>query len=202
MNAHVPPPVAAPSPEAVAVMYAIRLEHIGELLGLIEEAEAIDARFRGACVTSSDPADSFDRLVEEAVKRNAAKREAIARALWRNAETRELRAHLRLIYPDLFKDIRDPPPRRWPIVPPGPDYPPGFHDWPLEQRKGWYAEFNEDRIRRERGAAERLSPTLTLGEPPFSPALRPSPTGTAHGSRIDTKSLPKTRPASTSLRLR
>ena len=100
---------------------------------------------------SFDP-DHFDRLVEEAVQRNQAKREAHARALWRDARTPELRAHLRQLYGDLFRDISDPPPPR--PVPPGPDYPPGLHDWPLEKRNGWYAAFNLDRIKREREAGK------------------------------------------------
>jgi hypothetical protein len=83
---------------------------------------------------------------------SAAEREARARALWRDAKTPELRAHLRLIYPHLIEDAPDPPARTR-AVPPGPDYPAGFHDWPLEKRNGWWAAFNLDRIRREREAA-------------------------------------------------
>ena len=94
--------------------------------------------------------DHFDRLVENVVKRNTAKREAHARAMWRDAKTPELRAHLRLIYPDLFEHAPSPPPRRPRSVPPGPAYPDGFHAWPLEKRNGWHAAFNEDRLKRER----------------------------------------------------
>lgn len=113
---------------------------------------AIDESF-GAAPTSPGP-DYFDRLVEQAVQKNAAKREAHARALWRDAKTPELRAHLRLIYPDLFEDTPAPPLGRRSLVPPGPDYPDGFHDWPLEKRNGWYAAFNLDRMKREREAGK------------------------------------------------
>ena len=95
----------------------------------------------------------FDRLVEEAVQRNQAKRETHAQAMWRDARTPELRAHLRLIYPHLFEHAPVPPSRRPREVAPGPDYPPGFHSWPLEKRNGWYAAFNRDRLKREREAA-------------------------------------------------
>lgn len=67
---------------------------------------AIDETF-GALPASSDPGN-FDRLVEEAVRRNKAKREADARALWREARTPELRAHLRLLHPDLFEGAAAP----------------------------------------------------------------------------------------------
>jgi hypothetical protein len=111
---------------------------------------AIDQGF-GAAPTSFNP-DHFDRLVEEIVQRNAVKCETHARALWRDAWTPELRAHLRLIYPALFKDAPAPSPRRSCTVARGPDYPNGFHDWSLEKRNGWYAAFNQDRIKREREA--------------------------------------------------
>ncbi len=88
--------------------------------------------------------DHFDKLVDDAVQRNKAKRGAHARALWRNAETPELRAHLRLVYPDLFKDapsfdgLRTP--RREQPARTNIRYPEGFHSWPLEQRSLWWAE--------------------------------------------------------------
>lgn len=112
-------------------------EALEDALAAIDESFAVAAR---------DP-DHFERLVEQAVQKNAARREAHARALWRDAKTPELRAHLRLIYPNLFEDASAPPPRRPRPVPPGPDYPDGFHDWPLEKRNGWYAAFSQDRLK-------------------------------------------------------
>ena len=80
----------------------------------------------------------------------ASKRVAHARALWRDAKTPELPAHLRLIYPGLFANAPEPPPRRERAIPHGPDYPEGFHNWPLGKRNGWYAEFTRGRLERER----------------------------------------------------
>ncbi len=66
-------------------------------------------------------------------------REAHARALWQNAQTPELRAHLRKIYPDLFAHTPDPKPRPAPApAPVNIPYPEGFHRWPLEQRNEWW----------------------------------------------------------------
>jgi len=54
---------------------------------------------------SFDP-DHFDWLVEQSRRENAAKRASHAQALWRNAQTSELRAHLRQLYgADLFRDL-------------------------------------------------------------------------------------------------
>jgi hypothetical protein len=41
--------------------------------------------------------------------------EAKARTLWKDARTPELRAHLRLIYPNLFEHVKDPKPRQAPV---------------------------------------------------------------------------------------
>ena len=67
---------------------------------------------------------------------SSADREAHARALWRDARTPELRAHLCLIYPDLFPHA----PKRWPAPAPIIPCPQGFDRWPSEKQDAWLAE--------------------------------------------------------------
>jgi hypothetical protein len=69
---------------------------------------------------------------------------ARARDIWREAQTPELRAHLRKLYPHLFANEPDPkPPRdKWP-APTNLTYPPGFHQWPLAKRNEWWAAANQ-----------------------------------------------------------
>lgn len=64
-------------------------------------------------------------------------REAHARALWRTAQTPELRAHLRKVYPDLFAE---PKPR--PTVEPNIDVPQGFFEWTVAQQDAWLEAHN------------------------------------------------------------
>ena len=76
----------------------------------------------------------------EAVAWGEPEREAHARALWRDAKTRELRARLRLIHPRLFANEPAPRPPRGREILRGSNYPQGFHGWPLKQRNAWWAE--------------------------------------------------------------
>jgi hypothetical protein len=79
---------------------------------------------------------------EESERRGEAKRETQARGLWRDAKTPELRALLRQLYPHLFANQPEGPPRcEWPV---GTNlaYPAGFHDWPLDRRNEWWAAAN------------------------------------------------------------
>ncbi len=75
-------------------------------------------------------------------EQDKAKREARARALWRDAQTPELRAHLRKLLPDLFAQTPDPPLRLKRAARTNLAYPPGFHNWPLDKRNEWWAEAN------------------------------------------------------------
>ncbi len=51
-------------------------------------------------------------------------------ALFRAAQTHELRAHLRRLYPELSAEPDRPKPQE----------PPGFHLWPLDRKNEWWAQ--------------------------------------------------------------
>jgi hypothetical protein len=79
---------------------------------------------------------------DEAERRGKAKRDAYASALWRDAQTPELRALLRKQYPHLFAEAPDPKSRcEWPART-NLTYPRGFHSWPLDKRNEWWAAAN------------------------------------------------------------
>ena len=90
---------------------------------------------KGAAAEWRRERDAKGGQAPESEAQQQADREAHARALWRDARTPELRAHLRLIYPHLSE--RERPARA--NIP----YPDGFHSWPLDKRTAWRAEANK-----------------------------------------------------------
>jgi hypothetical protein len=76
---------------------------------------SIEAALRAAADMYVDRAESKGNASETP-------NDAHARALWRDARTPELRAHLTKLYPHLFAGVPDPKPQPWtpPVSPPDP----------------------------------------------------------------------------------